>query len=143
MTGAKGICPEMSGFWGGEECWREEALHESRWRHLGEMRRSWSRIHPIGRLPPRGNPRRTQLAGLGGGSTTGETPRKKIVEAIEYTRTKILANWRTQHTCWFNSSTEHACGLGSRQKWMCSTCSQDMSGKRDSQGWRELSKGRV
>ena len=103
MAGAKGICPQMSALWGDEECWGEAAPPESRWRQLlasdcsiaGEMRRSWSRIQLEASQSadflqePTPEILSTQLESLGGGSTTGET-RKKIVDAIECTRSKIL-----------------------------------------------------
>ena len=104
MTGPKGICTQLSNFWGGEECWGEGAPPDTRWRQVlisdcsmaGEMKRSWGKIQQEAQQAclwlqePLPEALSSQLAGLGDGSTSGET-RKRLVEAIECTRAKVLA----------------------------------------------------
>ena len=103
MSGPNGICPQMDNLWGGIECWGEGASAETRWRQVlasdcrlaREMERSWSKIQVEARQAevflqePMPEALATQLAGLGGGSTSGKT-RERVVEALECTRAKIL-----------------------------------------------------
>ena len=103
MSGPEGVCTQLSNLWGGEECWGEEAPHETRWRQVltsncsmaGEMRRSWTKIQQEAQdsslwlQEPLPEALSTELEGFGEGSTSGKT-RGRIVEAIECTRAKVL-----------------------------------------------------
>ena len=103
MAGRGNVCPQLAESFGGEECWGEAVPTEDRWRVVlasgctvgQELKRSWGRIRIeafrsaeyIAEDVP--EVLSSLVQGLGNGSVSGET-RKKVVEARENVRAKVL-----------------------------------------------------